>query len=139
MIKFGLGLLWFLVGCILATPYTWLANGGFTNFFLTVCIAPFGALVLYFTYMSQLSKWGNGFFWEVAAYVCLPVIMNGASLLVKRLGYETIASYIFGWRYFSLVVVPLLIVAYFAIIIEGKILWQRFRGHPAPTASATTN
>ena len=121
-----LALVWFLVGCVIAVPYTFLVNGSFDNFFATAWFAPVAVPSLFIAYAmrgvgrrdrSRL-KWGDWFFWVVVSYFCLPIILNGVSLLMGWMGYEVISHYAFEGRFVSLLVVPML-MAMMSGIVNG--------------------
>lgn len=99
-------IVWFILGCVIAIPYTFLANGTFEHFFITAWIIPACALVLTFylilptnTLGGKRSFWLT--FWALTFYFCLPIIMNGTSLLLKHMGHEAAGQTVFDLRYIS--------------------------------------
>jgi len=111
-----LALLWFLAGCVIAIPYTYLVNGSFDSFFMTAWIAPAVALFLFFAYImrgdGKRPKWGGSTFWMLVAYFCIPILLNGASLLLKWAGYEAVGHFVFRIRYLGLFIAPIYMVIY---------------------------
>lgn len=126
--QFILALAYFIVGCVLSIPYTYIANGNMDNFMLTAWIAPVGALVLFITHAvgratsrcrSFLArKSGGWFFWSVVTWFCLPIVLNGVSLLLRKLGLYSTSHYVFEYRYFSIVAVPFFLIIY-GMIMNG--------------------
>lgn len=104
-------LIYFVIGCLISVPYTFLANGNLDNFMLTAWLAPVGSVLVLLAYIvgKAMSKdrhrrqfVGSWLFWIVATYFCLPIILNGVSLLLKLMGYNTVGHYVFACRYSSL-------------------------------------
>lgn len=135
-------LLWFLAGCIIAIPYTFLANGSFDSFLMTAWIAPAAALFLFIAYAmsgvgrrdSRHPKWGDGLFWAFVAYFCSPILLNGTSLLLKWAEYEVVGHYVFEGRFIGLLAVPMLLVVYGAIASGMMSIRQRFSGGATPSS-----
>jgi hypothetical protein len=109
--------LYVLVGCVVSIPYTYLAGGSFDGFafIMTAWIAPAGVLSLFLIYVSRQvptpkakgSNWGGALFWLLLAYLCLPIIANGASRLLMGWGYEEIGAFVFLIRYRIIFILPL--------------------------------
>jgi len=135
--------LYLIVGAALSMPYNFLAGGNVENFTYTVVFAPIAAFFLLIVYMTRGTgrrdfkkpKWGGGFFWVAVAYFCSPILLNGASLLLKWAGYKTAGRYIFKSRYFSLLAVPMLLM--FCCIVANGVtsIRQRFSGGATPPSS----
>ena len=118
-----------LIGCVFSAPYTFLAGGDNYNFFLGIAFMPiilFFLFVFWKTMRRGQHKWGKSTFWILVTYFCLPIILNGSSLLLKKVGYETIGDYVFAGRYFSLWAIPTFLVVCGIILIVITNLWQRF-------------
>lgn len=111
-------LLWFLVGSAISLPYAFLADGdlfldkNLEWWLLMILIAPIATLSLCVAHVlvefSPPEK-KSGFvvlFWILAFYWFSPVLLNLASFWVKRVGYEAFGSYMFRYRYFSLIIAP---------------------------------
>ena len=93
----GLILVYLLIGCIIAVPYTYLAGGSFENLFATAWIAPVGATILGVILWIETKV--TRMFWVVLTYFCLPIILNGLSQLFGLLGYAGIQLFLFNLRY----------------------------------------
>lgn len=93
----GLILIYLLIGCIIAVPYTYLAGGSFENFFAAAWIAPVGATILGVILWVETKV--TRMFWIVLTYFCLPIIFNGLSQLFGLFGYGEIKTILFDLRY----------------------------------------
>jgi len=134
------------IGCVIAAPYAYLSGGSDNNFILIVLLSPAVSLILLIAYGvrkisysdNKKSSFGTTMFWLLVVYFCLPIILNGASLLLKTAGYESISQNVFNCRYFSLLVLPTLLLLYI-IIAEGVGgIWQRLSKILPPEASQNT-
>jgi hypothetical protein len=136
-IKFILTLAYFIVGGIISAPYTYLANGGFENYILTQVIAPVAALFLVVVHMiergqlQRKSRWtrmlGGWFFWVFVTYFCLPIIMNGASLLLWSMGFAKVGYRVFEFRYAAILLVPALLAVTILITFCATDMYERYK------------
>ena len=139
--QLGLGVLWFLIGCVIAIPYTFLANGNFDDFFITAWIAPAATVLMFISYTlrhvgrrdTKELKWGGWFFWALMTYLCLPIILNGASLLLKWMGYGAASHYAFEGRFVGLAVIPVAVAIYGAIADCVQQAWERLHSKEKPS------
>ncbi len=118
-----------LIGCIFSAPYTFLAGGNSFNFFLGTAFMPmiFLFLLVFWKVMRRgQHKWGRSAFWIIVTYFCLPIILNGSSILLKSVGYKTISHYVFAGRYVSLWAIPTFLVVCGVILAGITDLRQRF-------------
>jgi len=125
------------IGYALAFPYCFLSGvkdeGGFLLFLF---VGPIVSTFLYDAYHT-FRRWdeefdctGSGksfrctilFFSVLVGYVCLPILMNGASIALRRMGCTLLATYFFEYRFFSLLVVLVLFLAF--VIIANVIARQ---------------
>ncbi|MEK7582066.1 MAG: hypothetical protein AAB488_01920 [Patescibacteria group bacterium] len=131
-----------LAGCVLSIPYTYLTGENSWNFFMTVFIGPITTLFLFIVYTYEMRennhrggkrpKWGGSYFWILVIYFCSPILLNGASLLLKWTGQEAVSSYIFEYRFLSLLAVPILVVFY-NVTSDGVVsIRKRFSGGVTP-------
>lgn len=141
-IKLILTLAYFIVGGIIAAPYTYLANGGFENYTLTVVIAPIAVLLLAIVHTierglsERKSRWtkmlGGGFFWIFVTYFCLPIIMRGVSLLLCLMGYVKAGRCVFELRYTTILIVPAILAANILIAFCAADMRERYKGKAKP-------
>ena len=118
-----------LIGCIFSAPYTFFAGGDNYNFFLGIVFMPMILLFLFVPWKitrRRQHKWDKSTFWILVTYFCLPIILNGVSILLKSIGYETVSYYVFAGRYFSLWAIPVFLVVCGIILIVIANLRQRF-------------
>ena len=138
-----LALIYLVIGFILSVPYTYLAGGNSDNLLMTAYITPVAALFLFIANAmrgigqrdGKRPKWGGGVFWVLVAYFCLPILLNGASLLLKKGGQEQVGHYIFEGRYFSLLAVPVLLILYGVVVGGVMSIRQWFSGNATPPSS----
>lgn len=97
------GIVTLIVGAILAAPYTFLASGNNAQFWWTVFLGPGGALVLVvFIGLALSKKVRPRATITVATWLLLPILMNGASAILKQFGYEAASAWFFKYRYPSI-------------------------------------
>jgi hypothetical protein len=124
----SLAIVWMIVGLLIAAPYTWLASGEALHFVATIFLGPIGGVTLYFVWRMEKVRvcdksaarrkfLGTYFFWLIAGYGCLPVLLNGVSVALRTLGFETTAQYIFALRYVSLPAILLAMLLGFLIFL----------------------
>ena len=114
---------WMLVGSVISIPYTYLAGGNYEHFSTITIFAPAAAGILALVYMlgglwnenNKRPRWGNRYFWILFAYFSTPIILNGISIMIKKMGYELTGYYIFELRYATLVIIPIALVFLFMI------------------------
>ncbi len=126
---------YFLIGCMFSAPYTFLAGWHFDHFYLSAWLMPLTLTFLFVFWKvmrRQQHKWGGFVFWIIVAYLSSPIILNGASVLLKLMGHETVSCYIFAGRYFSLWAIPVFLIVGMIIFEEISILRQRFSRNVAP-------
>lgn len=138
-------LAYFIVGCIISVPYTYLANGTTDNFMLTAWIAPVGALVLFIVHtVERAMSWckpyrarmlGGWFFWGLMTYFCLPIFLNGVSLLLNSMGFGTVGHYVFEFRYAAFLGVPVALVIFGLIAGGVENIREKFKGRAKPPSS----
>lgn len=143
--QFILALAYLLVGCVLSVPYTYLANGSMDNFMLTAGIAPIGAFVLFIAHtveraMSRREPYrtrmlGGWFFWGLVTYFCLPIFLNGASLLLNSMGLSTVGHYVFEFRYATFLGVPIALIILGLIAGGVESILEKFKGRAKPPSS----
>ncbi len=131
--------LWFVFWYLFAALYTFLAGGNAVSFWLTMFITPLAAFLLFFVYTlleanvydpsHSKKKISGKVFWAVAVYFFLPAILNGTSLVLKNLGYDTAGHYVFRYRYVSLLVAPLFLEI-------CAVVFERFNGAMASSTIA---
>ncbi|MEW6616989.1 MAG: hypothetical protein AB1333_01055 [Patescibacteria group bacterium] len=121
--------IWFLLGCILALPYTYLAGGGvdgIMNFLSVAWISPVGAIVVSLVFMfsnkKEILKAST-----VGVYFCLPIIFNWLSKLAGILGYNELKLFLFDIRYPSLAYALVLVVIVTIIIFRIRKYKKRKR------------
>jgi len=121
--------IWFLVGCVFAFPYTYLAgNGvdGIMNFLSVAWISPVGAIVVSMVFMFSNRK-------EtlkasiVGIYFCLPIVFNWLSKFAGILGYHELKLFLFDIRYPSLAYALILVLGVTTIIFRIKKYKKRKR------------
>lgn len=108
-------LAYFITGCILSWPYTYLAGGSPGHWSSAAWLTPVATLLLYATYLMKRGRCRRenrcvAPFWVLLTYFCLPVLLNGVSFLLKSVGCEVVGSYVFEVRYVSLLFLPMLLV-----------------------------
>jgi hypothetical protein len=77
-------------------------------------------------------KWGGWFFWVVVVYFCLPIILNGSSILLKLVGYDMVSHYLFENRFRSLFAVLALLLAYAVVTHIASGIRRWFSGETSP-------
>lgn len=113
---------YFVIGLVLAVPYTLLAGGLLDNFIMTVMLSPIVTSMLFFLWFTrpigrerdQKLGVGDYSFWGFVTYLGLPILLNGTSLLLRSLGYEAAAQIVFAVRYPILVLLP---GAFFVVLL----------------------
>lgn len=121
--------LWFLIGCVIAIPYTYLAgNGGegILSFLSTAWISPLGAIVVFlvFTFSNKKEVLKASI---VGMYFCLPIIFNWFSKFAGILGYNELKSFFFDIRYPSLAYAIVLVLVITIITFRIKKYKKRKR------------
>ena len=121
-----LGILWALVGTLLAIPYCLLAGWNPESFVMVVFVAPaflfvwfmtasFAGVIepghrraIHFNWKAAFRKGDHrmlpGFlpiFWMWTLYGFLPIILHWSAMLLEKIGYETVSSLIDTHRYAS--------------------------------------
>ncbi len=124
-------LLLVLLAYILSIPYCFLAgveSDSYRCFILGV--APIVTISLYVVQISyekwiydggKPSKYGNVVFWILLVYFHLPIIINGLSFALRRAGYSELAKYAFDFRFYSLLVVCVLFLAFALITSKASL------------------
>lgn len=108
MIELALLLIYCIVGCIIAVPYTFLASGGTFCFAWTTMLAPL-IIITIFPFWFSGKKWGSILFWAILTYFMLPPIFNGASHLFTWINFPTISRCLFATRFLILIVPPVIL------------------------------
>jgi hypothetical protein len=114
-------------------------NGDLHAFLLVFAAIPFvayGLRVVYWfdnEFFHDRIRWRVGkLFWWSVVWAFLPVIINGLSLAVERLGFPHQGDFLFKWRYASVLVIPfcLFIATVFVFFIgEFCYSWNHGRLH----------
>ena len=128
-------------GSLLAAPYTFLAGGNSDNFIMTVMLSPITAFMLFLGWVTrrvgreQNQKLGGGdyMFWGFVAYLSLPILLNGTSLLLRQLGYEGAAQIVFTLRYPVLILLPITLFVVLLIVSGVMNAWIKVRGMRSAT------
>jgi hypothetical protein len=124
---------WALLGSAIAAPYTWLSGGSWICFVATLLLGPscvFLQLMVWASdnaYHSQQKgkdHWHGGVCSTVClTYFCLPIILNGTSVVLQNADYETAAYWVLALRYWSLVIgLPFAVGS--VVMIARVISWQ---------------
>jgi hypothetical protein len=120
------GILWALVGTLLAIPYCLLAGWNAESFVMAVFVAPAFLFVwiiaatsagvvetghhrtIHFNWRAAFGKSDRRVlpgslpvFWTWTLYSFLPVILHWSAVLMGKIGYDTVASLIYTHRYAS--------------------------------------
>ena len=111
---------YFVIGAVMAVPYAHLA--GWNADYLTVIslVLPLTSAILYILHLLRRMLPGkamNKVFYGFAGYYLLPVFANGISIVLNRIGLTTVGSFIFEYRYASLIMVPLTGIVGIAIYV----------------------
>lgn len=123
---------WYFIAII----YTQLVNGDLHAFLLIFAAIPFvacGLRIIYWfdnEFFYDRIRWRVGkLFWTCVIWAFLPVIVNGLSLAVDRLGFPHQSDFLFRWRYASALVVPfcLFVAAVFVFFID-EVCYSCFHG-----------
>ena len=109
--------LFVFLACILSKEYSYLANGYADDSIVAIWSLFVGACVFIVAWVIDAFRSqpiGTGpLFWGVATWSCLPIILNGVSLLMTWVGLDTIGHYIFAFRYYCTIFsLPVLIGLY---------------------------
>lgn len=132
-----LAIFWVLAGCFISAIYTFLASGTLDHFFITALLAPpiaFFLVIAWGVSGFRLPRRGEKQLLEfrlclsINVFFCLPIILNGASIVSSILGYETTAKYLFNLRYLSLLATLLLFVLVLCGISAVIVLSRKIRG-----------
>lgn len=81
----------------------------------------------------KVPLWCNGFFLSMVAYFCAPILLNGASILAKWLGYETAGQWPFTLRYWTLLAIPVCLIIFNSI--ATSIINRRTRNITKPPSN----
>jgi len=134
--------LYFVVGLVMAVPYTYLAGWDANNLVLTAFALPITAVILYALYTACKMKrydipwWIHRVFYGLLGYCLLPIFANGISIVLKWAGLATVGGFVFEYRYASLVVVPIVSIIGLVAYSFAKSVWrQRFSGNATPPSS----
>lgn len=114
-----------LVVLVFGMPYA-ILTGGEDNFVSLIAISsPPLALLLFVVYgvenMEQdgkkiLLRWPKSkLFWMWVGFICLPILFNGASIILENMGWYQTGAYIFKIRYYTLLV---LVIGVFMSIVH---------------------
>jgi hypothetical protein len=139
---FLMWVLYFVIGFIMAVPYTYLAGWDTSNLFFTACVMPIVALVLCALYVARKDNYSVPWrtlrvFWGFLGYSMLPIFANGISIVLKWFGFPAVGSFIFELRYISLIVVPIVSVMMLLVCSFAKSIWQRkFSRRAVPPSDA---
>ncbi|MBI1999061.1 MAG: hypothetical protein HYS74_00195 [Parcubacteria group bacterium] len=133
---------YFVVGLVMAVPYTFLAGWDVNNLFLTAWALPIASVIIYTLYTMCKMKihtipwWIHRVFYGLLGYCLLPIFANGISIVLKWVGLATTGGFIFEYRYASLVVVPVAVIIGLVTYSLAKSFWhQRFSGNATPPSS----
>lgn len=81
----------------------------------------------------MLRYWTGGpMFWYVFVWLTAPIMLNGLSMLISAIGFETVSGYVFEYRYYSLPAVPILFFGVIGAILTIGSLLERFSGNASP-------
>lgn len=121
------------IACAISLMYTWLADGGNWAFFITALFTPL-ILPLYLVYKKDKDRhkhwraWFAGIrFWICFIWAALPPILNTMSIVLDRLGFHTESNFVYGYRYASILVWPVVVLAVYVFIIKIKVYILKFR------------
>lgn len=137
--------LYFVVGLVMAVPYTFLAGWNADALAISAMLLPIAAIVAYTLYTAckmrlHTIRWIHRVFWGFLGYCLLPIFANGISLVLKRAGLTAIGDFIFEYRYESLIVVPIISIIGLVAYSFAKSVWrQRFSGNATPPSSTPPN
>lgn len=125
------------VGVTVSVPYTLLAGWSEVAYAWTAWICPIPVACLFGFWLNEgerlyphlqphksIMHRGTVRSWTLVAYLCLPIILNGLSIAVGKLGYAEAAEWIFFFRYLSL---PLVGIPVTFILL---CLWFKRLGSP---------
>lgn len=117
--------LYYVVGLVLAIPYTWLSGGSAEeNLALIAWFMPLAAVGIYGLYrackdsQTDIPWYVHRILFGFIGYVSLPIILNGASIIMSGAGLNSAGDFLFAGRYTSLLIAPFVILACFGIYIR---------------------
>jgi hypothetical protein len=116
--------LWLLAGLILTIFYGFLSGGipgeilGTYSMFVSPAIVLF-LVFLFVGWREEEAPWMGKTFWLFLTWAFLPVILNGASIVLKWVGARGVGEIIFKARFASLWVTPIA-----SAIIAGLVYWR---------------
>lgn len=94
-----------LIGALLATPYTILSDGNWPiGFLITLLVAPQAVLLIGMIGHNSVHEKGGGIvpMYVVFTYLCLPVILNLTSIVLRYVDLNVTADFLHEYRYWSL-------------------------------------
>lgn len=75
----------------------------------------------------SVKKVARKIFWWGVGILLIPILVNGLSMILRQLGLTTIGAFVFEWRFASIIIVPLAILAIKGLwICYGRQPFQRF-------------
>lgn len=98
------------VGMLLAAPYVFLSGWNIATFTYAALCLPIVVIILIILYITSHKD-----FWTTVTFICLPIVLNGISVIFKWLDYTKTAEMIFKWRFKSLVFILLATLAILVI------------------------
>lgn len=138
--------LYFVVGLVMAVPYTYLAGWDANSLTLTAFALPITALILGLLYTAYKMKrydtpwWIQRTFYGLLGYSLLPIFANGISVVLKWAGLATVSGFVFEYRYTSLVVVPIISIIGLVTYSFAKSAWrQRFSDNATPPSNTPSS
>lgn len=130
-----------LIGIVMAVPYTYLSGRGeIMNAFIPLFLPAVSILLLTLLYLIRFSnyrdkipRWANKVFWGLLIWALLPIIANGFSIALLKIGFVSIGKFIFDHRYKSLIVVPIVACVGRFVFLSVKDYWKKYFGGSVTT------
>jgi len=135
-------LLYFVVGLVMAVPYIFLAGWDVNALIIAIWILPIPSVIFYTLCKMEFHRipWSSRIFRGFLGYCLLPIFANGISIILKWVGFTGVGSFVFGYRYASLVAVPLTVIIGLVAYSFAKSFWrQRFSGNATPPSSTPSS
>jgi hypothetical protein len=113
----GIIFVYFFCGAMISVIYHYLADGlSWFSFLVTACVGPVIVIFLFIFYPLPGWKWRRRLvFYGLAFYLCSPILLNGASLLLNQIGYSDLGRQVYTIRYWALLKGPIFWLLYLAI------------------------
>lgn len=121
-----IGIFFAVLGYFMSTAYT-LACGWDEAIYQYVCrILPFATVGLFALYLlCENGKYSWKVVWIAFGYCLLPIFTFVTAVILHCLHLTVLASFVFRYRFFSLIVVPVCVFLWFVAYPDFRDFWNR--------------